>query len=46
MDYLDNLTYSYTMNSYTHNNSFNFAFRDIGSEFFKPQTLSFQIMID
>ena len=34
LDYLDNLTYSYSMDSYTHNNSSFVVFRDIGSEFF------------
>ena len=38
MDYLDNLTYIYTMDSYTHNNANFFIFRDIGSEFFKTET--------
>ena len=38
MDYLDNLTYSYAMDSYTHNNANFFIFRDIGSEFFKTET--------
>ena len=38
MDYLDNLTYSYAMDSYIHNNAKLFIFRDIGSEFIKPFT--------
>ena len=36
MDYLDNVVYSYSMDSYIHNNAGQFIFRDIGSEFFKP----------
>ena len=36
LDYLDNVTYSYTMTSYIHDNGTLFIFRDIGSEFFKP----------
>ena len=38
MDYLDNVVYSYAMDSYIHNNARKFIFRDIGSEFFKPFT--------
>ena len=38
MDYLDNVVYSYSMDSYIHNNAKLFIFRDIGSEFFKPET--------
>ena len=41
MDYLDNVVYSYAMDSYIHNNSNRFIFRDIDNEFFKTESGGF-----
>ena len=41
MDYLDNVVYSYAMDSYTHKNSNRFIFRDIDNEFFKTESGGF-----
>ena len=41
MDYLDNVVYSYAMDSYIHKNSNRFIFRDIDNEFFKTESGGF-----
>ena len=41
MDYLGNVVYSYAMDSYIHNNSNRFIFRDIDNEFFKTESGGF-----
>ena len=41
MDYLGNVVYSYAMDSYIHNNSNSFIFRDIDNEFFKTESGGF-----